>query len=191
MTYMTSTIVVSVILTSVTGMACFTDLRTGLIPNRRTLPVLALAPLAQAFLGGWPGLGASLLGLLVCAVIPLVFFAIGAMGGGDVKLFAAIGAVAGVSLGLEVEFLSLCTAFVWGMGVAAYRGQLWRLLGNSLWTFVNPLLPVARRRTSERSELTTIRIGGAILAGTVLALAGQAFAGQAFAGQAFAGSGGL
>lgn len=169
--------VVYAVMLLVTGIACVTDVRTGLIPNRVTLPILALAPLAHGCLHGWSGVSGSLLGLVACSVMPYVFFKVGAMGGGDVKLFAGLGALGGAELGLDIQLLSLLGAFAWGLCAAAHRGQLGRLLASSFWTAVNLLLPAARRRPIEHTQMTMMRIGGAILAGTVLAIGGRALSG--------------
>ena len=73
--------------------ACVTDVRWRRIPNAL---VLALAVLGVAFsvsLEPWlPGLGRAIAGLSLGFAIWIAFFVIGAIGAGDVKLFAAAGA---------------------------------------------------------------------------------------------------
>jgi prepilin peptidase CpaA len=155
---------------ALTLVASVTDLRSGLIPNRLTLPVLVIAPLIEAAFGGWRGFIGSLLGILICGLVPLIFHRLGAMGGGDVKLFAALGALGGASIGLEIELLALSLAFFWGLLVLAYRGQLWRALGTSGVLMFNMFLPTSRRRPVVTQELTSLRIGAAILGATVLAV---------------------
>jgi prepilin peptidase CpaA len=83
--------------------AAITDLRTGLIPNRLTVPVLVLAIAGHGLALGWDGACLALLGALICGATPFLFHRLGAMGGGDVKLFAAIGALVGPSIGFDVE----------------------------------------------------------------------------------------
>jgi len=82
------------------------DLHRKRIPDRLTLPGLAWALAASLFLG-WPRLLDALLGVLLCGGIMLLLAVIsrGSIGGGDVKLVAAIGA----SLGWR-----------WGFGVVAF-----------------------------------------------------------------------
>lgn len=82
------------------------DLHRKRIPDRLTLPGLAWALAASLFLG-WPRLLDALLGVLFCGGILLLLAVIsrGSIGGGDVKLVAAIGA----SLGWR-----------WGFGVVAF-----------------------------------------------------------------------
>lgn len=86
-----------------TAIAAVTDARSGRIPNALTLPLIGLVPLAQFVANGLGGLLSSALGAALCALPPLVLFFRDAMGGGDLKLFAGIGAALGVSRGLELE----------------------------------------------------------------------------------------
>ena len=80
--------------------AAYVDARTGHIPNALTLGPLAVAPLAHALVTAvhthaaalaLRSLGFSVLGALLCALLPLAMYRSAGMGGGDVKLFAAVG----------------------------------------------------------------------------------------------------
>jgi hypothetical protein len=51
------------------------------------------------------------------------------MGGGDVKLFGALGGLIGGHAALEVQWLSLCLIALYALGAAAWRGQLRATLG--------------------------------------------------------------
>jgi prepilin peptidase CpaA len=128
----------------VLAVATFTDLRSRRIPNWLALPFLAagvvISPWRQE-LGGmsqgfswhglgpfrWQGLGQSLAGLGVGLLIFGVGFWMGGMGGGDVKLAAAIGAWVGpVQVFWAVFFASLAgggMAFCW----LAWSGCIQRL----------------------------------------------------------------
>jgi prepilin peptidase CpaA len=166
--------VVYIALLLTTCIACATDLRSGLIPNRLTLSVLLLAPIGHGLSRGWPGLIESLAGAFACGFVPLLFYRMGAMGGGDVKLFAALGALAGPTLGLEIELTSLGLTALWSVCVLAYRGRLWASLRNSVFLLVNMVLPESKRRPMQASDLTSLRIGAAIFLGTLLAVANRA-----------------
>ena len=69
------------------------DWRRRLIENWLTGGIALTAPLlwiAQGY-GWWPEIGLQVILSLTLFLIFLIFFAIGAMGGGDVKLIAALG----------------------------------------------------------------------------------------------------
>jgi prepilin peptidase CpaA len=88
-----------------------------------------------------------------------------------VKLFAAIGAIAGAKLGIEVELLSLSLAAVHAFARLAWEGKLVRTLLNSFWIAVNVVLPPRRRRDIPPELMSSVRMGGAVLAATILAFA--------------------
>ncbi len=68
------------------------DIRSRRIPNWLVLPFLLAGIVVATVTGGWSGLGQSLLGLSLAAVLLGIFYCLGGMGMGDVKLCAAIGA---------------------------------------------------------------------------------------------------
>jgi prepilin peptidase CpaA len=71
------------------------DLRSREVPN--TIPILLLgwAIAVAAFRLDGIGWGSMLVGLSVGFLVSGIFFALGGLGGGDVKLIAALGAVLG------------------------------------------------------------------------------------------------
>src|SRR5437773_4390353 len=72
------------------------DLRYRRIPNWLTASGVVAGFAMNAFLyRGWPGVRFSLLGLAVGFGLYFFLYAIHAMGAGDVKLMAAVGAVVG------------------------------------------------------------------------------------------------
>jgi prepilin peptidase CpaA len=157
----------------VCAIATITDLRSTTIPNKLTLPVIVLAPLAHFAFGGAGAFAVSLIGLSLCGAVPAFMFLKGAIGGGDVKLLAAIGAVAGPGLGLEVQLLAFCVAALFAFGSLAWQGSLLSMLRNSMWMALNVLLPAKHRRDIPVESMTSMRFGGAALAGALLAVAGR------------------
>ena len=152
------------------AIAAFTDFRRGIIPNWLTLPPLVIAPIVHAIQGGaWAGL-ASVAAAVLCGLVPYLLFKRGAAGGGDVKLLAAIGAVAGLSLGVEAQLATFMAAAVVSLGQLAWRGQLVRTLANTFYLALNPVLPRRMRREMAPELMTAVRLGSFVLAGTVIAV---------------------
>lgn len=117
--------------------AAAVDLRSRRIPNLLTF-TLVITGLAQAVLFGVPvGTGDALAGLGIGFALTFVLFVMGAMGGGDVKLLAGVGAWIGPWPVIGV----FAVAAIIGMGIvltqAAMTGRLARLLRNTGIVIVN------------------------------------------------------
>jgi prepilin peptidase CpaA len=148
------------------------DARTGRIPNFLTLPLIAVALVASSLSGAEQALF-SLAGLVVCALVPVLLYRVSqgrGIGGGDVKLFAALGALLGPMKGLEVEFGAFVVLACFALVRLAYSGQLFRVLANSALLMVGPLLPRRLRRAPIREGLTEVRMGPAIAVACLSAL---------------------
>jgi prepilin peptidase CpaA len=132
-------------------------------------------------LGNWRsalhGGAVSVAGVLVCSLAPGVLYWKGGMGGGDLKLFAAIGALCGPTLGIEIQMYALVVAAILAPARLAYDGRLLRVLVGTLAVVLNPLLPASRRRALPPETLTSFRLGPAIFAGAVLSMALRGYAG--------------
>lgn len=76
-------------------LAVVSDLRSRKIPNRLTFPAVLAGILYHAGVGGWRGLLFSLEGMLLGLALLGVFYLLGGMGAGDVKLMAAVGSFLG------------------------------------------------------------------------------------------------
>ncbi len=160
-----------------TAVAAWIDRRTGEIPNVVSLAPLAAAPIAHAIAAGLrggfdaaiQGAGASILGALLCAIVPFSLYRAGAMGGGDVKTLAAVGALMRPLAGIEAELYACLAGAILASGKLAYEGKLFKVLGNTLSLAVNPLLPKNKRREVSPEMLTWTRFGPAIFAGTLVA----------------------
>ncbi len=103
------------------------DIQRKLIPDWLTLPGLAWALVASAFLG-WPRLSDALLGVILCGGALLIFALMsrGSIGGGDVKLMAMIGASLGWQWGFAVLFLAQGTAAVVAVCLLITHRKRWR-----------------------------------------------------------------
>ncbi len=96
------------------------DLIRREIPN--WIPVVALTGGigASAWMSGWSGLGSSLLGVVLGFAVFLVFYLLGGMGGGDVKLMAGLGAVLGASRILEASLWTAALGGLFALGAIGF-----------------------------------------------------------------------
>jgi prepilin peptidase CpaA len=166
------------------AIAAIVDYRTGQIPNWLTLGGIVagvVGHLAQGWVseGARAGLveaGFAVGGLVFCSLAPAVLYVKGGMGGGDLKLYAAIGALCQPMLGIEAQMYSLVIAAIVAPARLAYEGKLFRVLGRSLTLLVNPLRPAVRRHEVPVEALTWFRLGPAIFGGTLVTLVIHGFA---------------
>ena len=152
------------LLASVT--AAVTDVRSGRIPNWLTLPLAAVGLVANALLRGSWGATESAAGLLLCAGVPWAVFRISggrAIGGGDVKLFGALGSLLGPVPGLEIELGALLLLLLFALVRLAFAGRLLRTLLGAVRLAVAPLAK-SRVKAPTGAELTSMRLGPAIAA---------------------------
>jgi prepilin peptidase CpaA len=75
--------------------AAFEDIRRRNIPNWINVGALGAALLYQTISRGWAGLGMAVSGAVIGFAVFLIFYWLGAMGGGDIKLMAAFGGLLG------------------------------------------------------------------------------------------------
>ena len=155
------------------AVAAVSDLRTRTIPNRWTVPALAVG-LVLAGVSGGEQLLAAAAGVGLAAAVTIPLWALRSLGGGDVKLLWAMGGLLGPR-GLIVALV--CTALVGG-GLAVYsaarRGALLVMARDTVQLAVNlvTLGTRGRRRTLGTPEALAIPYGVAIAVGAVMARIG-------------------
>jgi prepilin peptidase CpaA len=187
----TSSVVIQGAILVLCGIAAVTDVRTGQIPNRLVawgvglgvaMPVtsaLFAAPEGALLVTLGEGLGRALFGLLVTAAVPLALFLLRALGGGDVKLFAAVGALGGPSLGFAIVSHAFFFAVPLAVTIWLRQGRLRAALGTTgrlalswapRWVrqeagceHTSSAVPGGLPRRVRRAELTRVRFAPAIL----------------------------
>lgn len=122
---------VLVLLAATVLAAAWTDLRARDIPNWITLPAIALALVLHPLHSGWAGARLAAGGLALAALLFLPVFALRWLGGGDVKLMAAVGALVGASNLLTVAILDAILGGVAALAFVLWRGRLGRTLKNA------------------------------------------------------------
>ncbi len=166
----------------VAAVAAALDLRTRTLPDWLTLGSAALGlavHMGSDAAAGARGpdllltVGSSVLGGITCAALPAVLVRKGALGRGDLKLFAALGVVLGPALGFEAEVYAFVAASIAAPIVAWRTGRLRSALRSS-WR----LFTAAFRRDGEPGSLAAgpspiwMPFAPAILFGVVLAALG-------------------
>jgi prepilin peptidase CpaA len=121
------------------------DLRTRKIRNWLTL-CLVVTGIVHSLMSSYSvlpsvtpsvTLGDSLLGTLAGFGLPLMLFVIGALGGGDVKLLAGVGAWLGVSGVVEVFLAAAIVGMVIVLVQCAAKGRLKVLFSNTFVIVLN------------------------------------------------------
>ena len=158
------------------------DVSTRRIPNLLTGPVLLLGLIWASWIGGWAGLGESLLACVVLALPYILLFIFAGGGAGDAKLMGALGAwlgwVNGVAVLVAVSFSAIVLAVCFALArrqlrsvLATVAGLIWHML-----SFVRGFVKLginAKPEGRKRSEgELTVPYGLAIFAGACIAAVG-------------------
>lgn len=172
------------VLLAMLAAAVFTDATRGKVYNFITMPALAiglvislLASVGSPAQGNWlvELLGRDFLTSLAGIALALGIFGfaylMGMLGGGDVKLMAAIGAIMGWRFFLEAAVLTACVGAIIAIVILVRRGRIAQGLKNSVTALVAPRRWKKLRECAEpgSAELETIPYTYAIGIGTLLA----------------------
>lgn len=104
--------------------AAITDVRQFKVYNSLTLPLLASGLIYHLIVGGLSGLGGSACGALFGFVVLIIPYIMGAMGAGDVKLAAGIGAWLGTTLMVPILVIGLAATAVYSLAVLCWQRRL-------------------------------------------------------------------
>ncbi len=162
------------------GGACFAlagaafDLRWQRIPNRLTGAALLVALVSNTWMNGVRGLLGSLAACLLAGAMFSVMFFMGGMGGGDVKLMAAIAAFAGLTHLLELLLATVLAGGVFAIAVSAAHGRLGATLG-AAFGWISPFRRNTAEDSAERVRLY-LPYGVPIAVGALLTLCSEVLA---------------
>ncbi len=156
------------LLCTVVTLCALSDLATAKIYNHVTYPAAVLG-LVMALLSGGPSeLLMHAAGLAIGFAPFFIFFLFKGMGGGDVKLMAAVGAIVGYPMIGGALFHTLLVGGVVAVSVMLWKGVLWRGIRNSLWTIVTWALPMPTQKLNPANS-QKIPFGVAIALGSIWA----------------------
>ena len=110
--------------------ACVSDVRARRIPNVLTLGAAAAAIVFHTASSGTSGLASAALGWVLGLLLFLPLFALRGIGGGDVKLLAALGAWLGPSMVLWVAAFAAIAGGVFALVVSAMHGYTRQAFSN-------------------------------------------------------------
>ena len=119
------------------------DVRTRRIPNVLTGPVMLAGLALNAWGFGWSGAQASLAGFALAIVLLLAPFAAGGIGGGDVKMMGAVGALLGPRLVLLSLVVGIALGGVFAVVHLARIARLREKLGDLRRMVANAALSVS------------------------------------------------
>ncbi|MUG44034.1 prepilin peptidase [Paenibacillus woosongensis] len=120
--------------------AFITDIRTMKIPNVITITGTVLGIAYHGISGGSAGFIFAIKGAAVGFGVVAILYAVRAVGGGDVKLFAGIGAWVGVPLTLSVLMYSILAAGCIGILILICRREAVRRLGGILRSILGVIM---------------------------------------------------
>jgi prepilin peptidase CpaA len=166
----------AILLAALVIVAAVFDLRTRRIPNWLCAAGFIGGFGFQIALSGWAGARQAALGAGLALLIYVPLFALRALGGGDVKLMAAVGAIAGPTAWIAIFLVTAIVGGAIALVLIAIRGRIGRTLRNTgiLLTELAHFRPP--HRAEEQLDVTSekaLRLphGCTIAAGALLYLA--------------------
>lgn len=167
----TTTIAALVLLLPLTAIITYFDVRYRRIPNLFVLATLVSGLIINCMAAGLAGLWASAGGCLLAFGLMFFLHVFGAMGAGDVKLFAAVGSVLGAAMVPETFLVVLLTGGVLAVYTIVRNGTLLTTLTRVLQIFVG-LLPGWQmpRFDVPADRRHTLPYGVAITFGSIISL---------------------
>jgi prepilin peptidase CpaA len=164
-----------ILLAVIVLIAATTDLRSRRIPNWLTLSGAGAGLLLNWKLSGLSGLANSSGGLLLGFAAYFVLYWLHAMGAGDVKLMAAVGAIVGPRNWIAVFIATAVAGGVLALALMIWKGRVRETLWNTF--FIAQELasfrpPHERRQNLDVNDPRALNMphGVAIAAGTVACL---------------------
>lgn len=143
-----------VILVCFVIIAAYFDLKERKIPNKITFPAMIWGIVFLTVISGLKGLQTGIVGCLFGFAVFFIPFAMGFMGGGDVKMMAAIGSMLGWHQSALVVVYTAITGGIIVIVMAIYKKQLKRIVLATVGLILNPILKKIYIMTSNNKILS-------------------------------------
>jgi prepilin peptidase CpaA len=165
-------IVIAALLVPLAVIITYYDVRYRRIPNAFVLATLLSGLIVNTIYGGWKGTVASLGGCAIAFILMFMLHIFGAMGAGDVKLFAAVGSLVGTQLVLPTFVVVILTGGALALLLMLHTGAVRATMQRVLMILVG-LLPgwEMPRFAVPADRKATIPYGVAITFGSLISLA--------------------
>ncbi len=134
----------------------FTDALHGKVYNVVTIPAMVFGITGSTLMYGLHGFLGGVGGLLLGGALLFAPFALGVLGAGDVKLSAAVGAIAGPWFVLQTILVAFMFAAIATVLIRLCQGRLSQTLkrtGLFFWGLVSPLHRTDMSRTSKEQGI--------------------------------------
>jgi prepilin peptidase CpaA len=115
------------------AIAATIDIGYRRIPNWLVLTGIVAGVAWNASVAGWPGFGRGLEGIGVGFILYFPLYLLRARGAGDVKLLAAVGAIAGPANCFSILLLTALLGGIIALILLLFRGRLRKTLFNVAW----------------------------------------------------------
>lgn len=135
----------------------YSDIKKSTIPNKYVVPGAILGLLYHSITAGVSGVIFSAQGLAVGFGLLFLLYLFGALGAGDVKLFAAIGAITGTAYVITLTIYSVLFACLIGILLILVKGELTRRLKNLYFSLINLLLVRNRKILQDYKQYSSFR----------------------------------
>jgi prepilin peptidase CpaA len=166
----------AILLAALVLAAAVSDWRSRRIPNWLTAGGILAGFALNTWFGEWRQAALGF-GLALAVYLPL--YLLRAMGGGDLKLMAAVGAITGPSIWLVIFVFTAILGGIAALVLLAFRGGMRRAFGNVLYILGEMIRLRAPHRGREELDVASPRAvtlphGVVIAAGTLVYLAAAA-----------------
>lgn len=168
LSFYNSHMIIDVFLGLLVGISAFTDLRYGKVYNWITFPGMILGIGFNSISYGLPGLRDSLIGLLTGGLFLILGFVWGGVGGGDIKLLAAVGSLKGYSFVLWGGAYGVILCGIMAVITMIRQKVFIQSIKHIFSTLFSLLVPRLKFVPLEKKDSSPLPLGFFVALGTVL-----------------------